>query len=61
MHDVLKMTMLCVLVKARSHSIESVLLGLVFDGGSKYSDVKKFGFEEYLGDEISRYYNYEGE
>ena len=55
------MTMLCVLVKARSRSIESVLPGLVFDGGSKYSDVKKFGFEEYLWDEISRYYNYEGE
>lgn len=59
--DVLKLAMLCVLVKAQSRSIESVLTELVFDSGSKYADLKKFGFEEYLWDEISRYYNYEGD
>ena len=45
--DELKMAMLCVLVKASSRSIESVLTELVFDSGTKYADVKKFGFEEY--------------
>jgi uncharacterized protein (TIGR02687 family) len=59
--DELKLAMLCVLVKAQSRSIESVLTELVFDSGSKYADLKKFGFEEYLWDEISRYYNYEGD
>ena len=57
----LKMAMLCVLTKASSRSIESVLTELVFDSGTKYTDVAKFGFEEYLWDEISRYYNYEGD
>ena len=59
--DELKMAMLCVLTKASSRSIESVLTELVFDSGPKYTDVSKFGFEEYLWDEISRYYNYEGD
>ena len=61
--DDLKMAMMCVLVKASSRSIESVLTELVFDSnsGSKYADIKKFGFEEYLWDEISHYYNYEGD
>ncbi len=60
--DDLKMSMMCVLVKASSRSIESVLTELVFDEpGSKYSDLKKFGFEEYLWDKISGYYNYEGD
>ena len=58
----LRMAMMCVLTKAASRSIESVLTELVFDNpeGSKYNDLKKFGFEEYLWDEICRYYNYEG-
>ena len=59
--DDLKMAMMCVLTKASSRSIESVLTELVFDTGSKYEDLKKFGFEEYLWDEISKYYNYEGD
>ena len=59
--DELKLAMLCVLVKAQARSIESVLTELVFDSGNKYADLKKFGFEEYLWDEISRYYNYEGD
>lgn len=58
--DELKMAMLCVLSKASSRSIESVLTELVFDNGTKYTAISKFGFEEYLWDEISRYYNYEG-
>lgn len=59
----LLMAMMCVLVKASSRSIESVLTELVFDNddASKYADLKKFGFEEYLWDEICRYYNYEGD
>lgn len=57
------MAMMCVLVKAASRSIESVLTELIFDlnGGTKYAELKKFGFEEYLWDEICRYYNYEGD
>ena len=59
----LRMAMMCVLVKAASRSIESVLTELVFDNSEscKYGDLKKFGFEEYLWDEICRYYNYEGD
>jgi uncharacterized protein (TIGR02687 family) len=58
----LRMAMMCVLVKAASRSIESVLTELVFDtDGAKYADLKKFGFEEYLWDEICKYYNYEGD
>lgn len=59
----LRMAMMCVLTRASSRSIESVLIELVFDNSdsSKYKDLKKFGFEEYLWDEICRYYNYEGD
>ncbi len=59
----LRMAMMCVLVKATSRSIESVLTELVFEDseGTKYADLKKFGFEEYLWDEICKYYNYEGD
>lgn len=58
-----RMAMMCVLTKASSRSIESVLMELVFDDSesSKYKALKKFGFEEYLWDEICRYYNYEGD
>ena len=59
--DDFKLAMLCVLVKANARTIESVLTELVFDSGSKAADIQKFGFEEYLWDEISRYYNYEGD
>lgn len=58
----LRLSMMCVLVRAASRTIESVLTELVFDrDGSKYSELKKYGFEEYLWDEICRYYNYEGD
>lgn len=60
--DDLKMAMMSVLVKASSRSIESVLTELVFDEtGTKQTELEKFGFEEYLWDEISRFYNYEGD
>lgn len=61
--DDFRMAMMCVLVKASSRSIEGVLTELVFDddAGSKYAELKKFGFEEYLWDEICSYYNYEGD
>lgn len=59
----LRMAMMCALVKATTRSIESVLTELVFDGSdaSKYSEIKKYGFEEYLWDEICRYYDYDGD
>ena len=58
----LRLSMMCVLVRSSSRTIESVLTELVFDqDGSKYADVKKFGFEERLWDEICQYYNYEGD
>ena len=59
----LKTGMMCVLVKAGSRSIESILTELVFDDTqhSKYAEICKYGFEDYLWDEICRYYNYEGD
>ena len=59
----LRMAMMCVLVKASARTIESVLTELVFDNSeaTKYAELKKFGFEEYLWDEICHYYNYEGD
>lgn len=59
----LMMAMMSVLSKASSRSIESVLTELVIDDklGSKYSDIAKYGLEDFLWDEICRYYNYEGD
>ncbi len=58
----LRLSMMCVLVRAASRTIESILTELVFDwDGSKYNELKKYGFDEYLWDEICRYYNYEGD
>ena len=59
----LKTGMMCVLVKAASRSIESILTELFFDDSehSKYSELCKFGFEDHLWDEICGYYNYEGD
>lgn len=58
-----RLAMMCVLTKAESRSIESVLKELVFDDSesSKYAEIKKYGFEEYLWDDIAKYYNYEGD
>ena len=35
-----------------------IKLVLEWNEGSKYAELKKFGFEEYLWDEIVDYYNY---
>lgn len=59
----LRMAMMCVLTKASDRSIEGVLTELAFDDSeqTKYNELKKFGFEEYLWEEICKYYDYEGE
>lgn len=64
----LKLAMICVLAKARTPSLESVLTELVFDlysektgSHSLYTELKKYGLEEYLWDEIARLYNYDGD
>ncbi len=58
-----RLAMMCVLTRAETRSIESVLKELVFDDSerTKYSEIKKYGFEEYLWDDIAKYYNYEGD
>ena len=58
-----RMAIMCVLVKSASRSIESVLTELIFDDSEagKYAELKKYGLEEYLWDEICKYYNYEGD
>ena len=55
--------MMSVIVKAPYRSIDSVLTELVFDdtAHSKYAELRKFGFEDYLWDEICRFYNYDGD
>lgn len=59
----LMMAMMSVLTKASNRSIESVLTELVLDdkSGNKYADIVKYGLEDFLWDEICRYYNYEGD
>ena len=59
----LMMAMMSVLSKSSSRSIESILTELVLDdkSGSKYADIVKYGLEDFLWDEICRYYNYEGD
>lgn len=59
----LSMAMMCVLSKSSGRSIESILTELMIDdqSGSKYSDIVKYGLEDFLWDELCRYYNYEGD
>lgn len=59
----LKVGMMSVLTKASSSSIESILTELVFDDSnhSKYNELVKFKFEDYLWDQIYEYFNYEGD
>lgn len=59
----LMLAMMCVLSKASSRSIASVLTELVLDDqtGNKYSEITKYGLEDYLWDEICNFYNYEGD
>lgn len=61
--DEFKVAMICVLVKAASRSIDDILTELVFDcsSGTKYAEMKKYGFEEYLLDKLAVHYNYSGE
>ncbi len=61
--DELMLAMMCVLTKAQGRSLESVLVELVFDDHeqTKYKELKKFGFEDFLWEEISREYNYDGD
>ena len=57
------MAIMAVLTKSKDKSIEGILTELVFDdsGHTKYNEIKKYGFEEQLWDEIAKYYNYEGD
>lgn len=58
------LAMISVLVKtpASVRSIEAILTELVFENGDqlKYNEICKYGFEEFLWDEIVKEYNYEG-
>ncbi|MGS0973157.1 MAG: BREX-1 system phosphatase PglZ type A [Candidatus Izemoplasmataceae bacterium] len=59
----LKKGMMAVLVKSKYTAIDYILRELVFDIDShdKYEELNKFGFEEYLWDEIATYTNYSGQ
>lgn len=59
----LLLAMMCVIVKAETRSLESVLAELIFDGNeqTKYKELKRLGFEDFLWEEISNEYNYEGD
>lgn len=55
--------MIAVLVKSKSIKIEAILTELIFDIQSniKYQEIRNFGFEEYLWNQINSYTNYSGE
>lgn len=55
--------MIAVLVKSKSIKIEALLTELIFDveSGSKYQEIKNFGFEDYLWNQINAYANYSDE
>lgn len=57
------LAMMSVLVKADVRSIEAILTELVFDNTeqAKYKELCKYGFEDYLWDEIAKEYNYDGD
>lgn len=59
----LRFAMMSVLTKAAANNIESILIELVFDDSehSKYKELIKFRFEDYLWNEICDSYNYEGD
>lgn len=59
----LLLAMMSVLTKAKERSLESILTELVFDDHeqTKYKELRKFGFEDFLWDEISKVFNYEGD
>lgn len=60
--DTLKRGMLAVILKSSSSAIDSLLAELVFDDSqkTKYKELVKYGFEEYIWDEIASKFNYEG-
>ena len=60
--DDLRTGMLCVLSKAASRSIESVLTELVFElrHQEKYAEIEKYGLKDFLWNEICRFYDYDG-
>lgn len=54
--------MMAVLTKAKDYTIESILTELVFDEDqSKFADIKKFRFDDYLWNHICEQYNYDGD
>lgn len=57
------LAMMSVLVKSSVRSIEAILTELVFDNSetAKYKEICKFGFEDYLWDEIAKEYDYSGD
>lgn len=59
------LAMMSVLVKtpASVRSIEAILTELVFDNSdkAKYKELCKYGFEDYLWDEIAKEFNYSGD
>lgn len=57
------LAMMSVLVKSSVRSTEAVLTELVFDNSeaAKYKELCKFGFEDYLWDEIAKEYDYTGD
>jgi uncharacterized protein (TIGR02687 family) len=59
----LKNGMMAVIVKSKYTTIDSILKELVFDydNQDKYQEILKYGFEDYLWDEISTYSNYSGQ
>ncbi len=61
--DQFKLAMMAVLTKSNSCTIESILEELVFDvfDNTKYNELKKYKFEDYLWDQICEYFNYEGD
>ncbi len=61
--DQFKLAMMAVLTKSDLCSIESILEELVFDDHehTKYNELKKFKFENYLWDQICEYFNYDGD
>lgn len=47
----LLLAMMCVIVKAETRSLESVLAELIFDGNeqTKYKELRRLGFEDFYG------------
>ena len=59
----LRLAMMSVLTKSAANNIESILTELVFDDSdhTKYKELVKYRFEDYLWNEICDSYNYDGD